>query len=323
MFKIRIKYIWGALLTSFCLVSFSPLENSIITLEEVKPLFGGGGFTAPSWLNDNKSQIVATQKGFTGLYLFDLDTKIVSPINTDLAAGYKYQILDNGYLLTKYAITKSSKTSGFRRIEGVKITDPKTKKVLLKEELNTSRVTVLEPYIEGKSLLLPVFDSKDINYFKINSSPSRKERGFFDHYLIYYTDKGIVLNDKKGDQKLLSGQYGIDPVKSPDGNFLCFNDYGTLKLLDQNNTLISVSTGLNATWTPDSKYLIFQQTEDDGEKITRSELYAYELKTKKIIQLTDTEDIQEEYPSISADGKSIVFSDIQKGLIFTGQLKKG
>lgn len=320
-----IFYAATMIMAGLSIFSFSASTDSS---QEISPkitntqsfIFLGEGFTAPQWVSGGNSELLVTKKGFKGLYHLDYVANESTQLTDAYSAGYNYYQLDNGLVITKFANLDNSEKSGFRRTEGINVLSLNQGKSLYNKEFNSSRIILPKPYIDkGEWRIAAISNEKNqtVNY---DISKMNHRSGFFNSNLVYYSRDGIVINID-GEKKLLTNEYSIDPVVSPNGEYLCFNDRGTLKVMDKEFEVFEVGAGVNATWEPNSEYLVFQQTIDDGESIITSDLYSFNIKTRKLIQLTNTPDILEEYPSISNDRKKIVFTDMQRGLIHVGDIK--
>jgi len=278
----------------------------------------GDGYTACSWTN-NKN-IILTKKGFTGLYLYDRTTNTKQTISDAMSAGYQYQQIDNGnQLILKYAIVNNKEG---KRKEGVKVFNLNTLNIESDQLFDQSRIYIPSVSLKKTNAIKVRVKNKmkGIEVESISDAVNKKTApGFWDKYPLVYTDEGLRLF--KDDEVVeISDVYGIDAVISPDGKLMCFNNRGILKIRDENQKERSIGAGLNASWLPNSAAVIYQITEDDGQQVTNSEIYLYDLNLNKTFQLTNTADLLEEYPSVSKDGKQLLFTDTDRGILFTGDL---
>ena len=287
--------------------------NNIVELVEL-----GEGFTACSWTNDQN--IILTKKGFTGLYLYDQNKKTTQTISDAMSVGYQYQQIDNGnQLLTKYAAFNEEQN---KRKEGVKVFNLKTLQpesdILFKE----SRISLPAVSKKKTSSIKVGVKSKMVNVAVASFSEAANKKtsqGFWNKYPLIYTNEGLRLyKDNKVVE--ISDMYGIDAVISPNAKLMCFNDRGILKIRDENQKEQTIGEGFNASWLPNSSAIIYQITKDDGQKITQSDIYLFDLSLNKTFQLTNTIDVLEEYPSVSNDGKKLLYTDIETGILFTAEL---
>lgn len=279
----------------------------------------GNGYTACSWANGNN--IILTKKGFTGLYLYNSESNLTKTISNEMSAGYQYQQMDNGnQILTKYA---SFNKENSKRNEGVKVFDLNTLETKLDKKFDQSRINLAKISKQKTGAVKVSLKNKMVDVAVQSSTNASHKKavapGFWNKYPLVYTDEGLRLY-KNNEVIKISDMYGIDAVVSPNGKLMCFNDKGILKVRDENQTETIIGEGINASWLPNSNTIVYQITKDDGQEITGSDIFLYDLNLSKNFQLTNTADVFEEYPSVSNDGKQLVFTEINTGIVYTSDL---
>lgn len=86
----------------------------------------------------------------------------------------------------------------------------------------------------------------------------------------------------------------------------------------KNNQLIPLVSGLANAISNDGNYIyFFRDYSNDGHYISNAELFVYDIKNQKEIQLTNTEDSFELWPDLSPDEKTLIYSDDKSGEIET------
>jgi hypothetical protein len=130
-----------------------------------------------------------------------------------------------------------------------------------------------------------------------------------------YAERGGKL------QEISSGDRFFGAVVSPDGEKVVFQGLVTgLQVYSRaTGKVVSVGPGTAPAWSPDSKRLVFEVTEDDGHDLTASELYLYDLAADRASSLTSSDQVIERRPSFSPDGARIAFDDNTGGL-FVGKV---
>ena len=123
-------------------------------------------------------------------------------------------------------------------------------------------------------------------------------------------------------QRVGSGDRFYGPVIAPDGDRVAFQGLTTGIYIYTRSTgvLVHVGRGTAPAWSPDSKRLAFERTEDDGHDIIASDLYIFDLAAARITAVTATDRITERRPSFSPDGASIAYDD-GEGAVYFGRLE--
>ena len=110
-------------------------------------------------------------------------------------------------------------------------------------------------------------------------------------------------------------------VISPDGDKVVFQGLttGLHLFVRSTGTLLRIGTGTAPAWSPDSKRVIFEVTEDDGHDIVASDLYVYDTSDHRTTQLTSTDAVIERRPGFSPDGAQVAFDD-NTGSVFVARM---
>jgi hypothetical protein len=130
-----------------------------------------------------------------------------------------------------------------------------------------------------------------------------------------YAERGGQLRE------VSSGDRFFGEVISPDGDKVVFQGLVTgLHIYSRSTgTVVSIGPGTAPAWSPDSRRLVFEVTEDDGHDLIGSEIYIYDVAGDRAAPLTTTQGTLERRPSFSPDGKQIAFDDNTGGL-FVGKV---
>lgn len=129
---------------------------------------------------------------------------------------------------------------------------------------------------------------------------------------VFELHRGDIYRGEVSDEtRLTQGEDKFfDPVVSPDGARVAIVGLTTgIHVLDLNSglALAHPGPGTHPAWTPDSRWVLFERTGDDGHERTTGELWAVRAATGETVQLTDTADAIEIHPSVSPDGKRVAF----------------
>ncbi len=68
-----------------------------------------------------------------------------------------------------------------------------------------------------------------------------------------------------------------------------------------------LGAGQDLTWAPNSSFILYAHTDDDGHEVVESDLYRYDLRAKKLYNLTAELDLVVSNPSIAPDAKTVAF----------------
>jgi hypothetical protein len=119
-----------------------------------------------------------------------------------------------------------------------------------------------------------------------------------------------------------SGDRFFGAVVAPDGDKIVFQGLSTGLYLYIRSTgaLRYIGPGTAPTWSPDSKRVAYEVTEDDGHAIVASDIYLYSIATDRAEPVTATDAVIERRPSFSPTGAELAFDD-NTGGIFVGRLE--
>ncbi len=114
------------------------------------------------------------------------------------------------------------------------------------------------------------------------------------------------------------------PIISPDGNKVAIHIGPNIWVYDINEKREPVNLGVGSvsSWSSNGKYLLgFKEDQNDGHEMGNTDLYAFDVDSKKSIQLTFTKKTQEINPSWSYDGKGIYYVNFETGSVLYTAVK--
>jgi len=105
---------------------------------------------------------------------------------------------------------------------------------------------------------------------------------------------------------------------SPDGQKVVFEVMGgnLFIMKTDGRGLTDLGRGYRPAWSPDSRYVVFMRTVDDGYTFTASDLWVASIDGRLIQPLTTTDDRLEMDPDWSPDGHKILYDDLSDGKIY-------
>ena len=245
------------------------------------------GFDHPKLSPDGKKMLIS--KGYKGVYVVDLENpKNVKTISEGEMDGFmmKWTGVGDGI-----SFMRSSRKEGgdFKR-----------------------------EYFKKDSFLksISVHDVTDL------TSPAKSLKSLDDNLIIQYDfkNKKLVAND--GDRVWdVATKVGIclDIVISPDKTKVVFTSQGKefVYATDGSGMVNELKAGLNKSWSPDGKYILYFRDEDKGgHTIVESDLYICKADGSEYWKLTDTPDVLEMRPHWSSKGNMITYLDAITGKIY-------
>ncbi len=130
----------------------------------------------------------------------------------------------------------------------------------------------------------------------------------------------VYLRQPGGDLRLTQGEDRFfDPVLSPDGTRVAFVGLATgVHVLEiASGKPAHLGPGTRPCWTSDGRWVLFERTRDDGERLTSSALMAHAVRRGETVALTDGSHL-DRHPAVSPDGTRIAFS--RDGALWTASL---
>jgi Tol biopolymer transport system component len=255
------------------------------------------GFSSPKWSPDGK-KIMFTKLNYTGLYVVGIESKEIITLNKIRGAGFNATWSEDGKSIYYRHKNYEKDNKKYKPIIEVKSIDITTKLITNHPEID------------------------------INGIPSNV-RGKTNNDLVVYLDKKTLMvkartidNSKKWDITKDERNYFIN--LSPDKTKVLVGNHDKMFVYasDGSGLINTLGRGIGGSWSKDGKQILFHISEDDGHKITGSELYLINSDDSQQWQLTNTPNIIEEYPDWSPDNKKIAFSDINTGIIYIADLIK-
>jgi WD40 repeat protein len=150
-----------------------------------------------------------------------------------------------------------------------------------------------------------------------------KQSRVFCKYKETNTDIWLESLDKSVLRKLFTMNGACySPLISPDETKIVVAWKDSLCVLSLDGEILGgTDYGDSPAWSPDSKHIAYAKTEDDGHRITKSELYTIDADGTNKVRITDTPEEVELHPTWSPDGTKIACWSDNTGKIFVIKLK--
>ncbi|MCG2612080.1 hypothetical protein LZZ90_11230 [Flavobacterium sp. SM15] len=268
------------------------LQLTAQQLSEPKPISLKDAYTNPL-ISPDGNNVLLTKEHYKGVYLLNLKTKKVETISISEGSGYAYSWNQNSSI---FYFKEKGKAQYFKDAS-VKSYNIKTKKKVFEKTITNE---ILASYKGNTKQNIVVYTN--LSTLKIEAKDLMTSKTW------------VVTND--------DGQY-YNALLSNDGKKVAVHKGADIYVYDINgkDSGKRIGTGLANSWSSDGKYLIgFLDQSTDGHTLSNSELLLFDVEHFKTIQLTDSKDKFEMFPSFYGENK-LLFSDEKTGKIFTSTLK--
>lgn len=278
-------------------------------------------FMNPQFSPDG-SRIAFTTPQYQGLWVADADGRQASSLTDEEGAGFQFIWSPD----SRHLVTGVSRLDGRIREFSLKLFDVENG---AEQQLTPyARQAPPHPAFGNNGTDIIYHDGNGIQ--SVDSGIETAETGTIAdvHTHAVPVINGILISDGSGDAgRVVRPVTGDDtdavylwPVVSHDGQKLAFRVYGEglfISDLDGGN-LIEIGSGEAPAWSPDSRYLSYMISEDDGHNITGSDIYIVDTATgaPAPVNVTAQSGLQAMYPTWAADGSRIAFSDVSSGTIY-------
>jgi Tol biopolymer transport system component len=309
MILILISFITvGILLAQGEQLSFDGKPEVLISRE-------GEFYMSPVWSPDG-SMIAFTQPRYNGLLIFHIDDGRIEQITDEESAGFGFSWSEDSRSL----LARVSKSEGVRRLTAIKIFNivGKEQETVLDYRTGISGIpgwadNAVVLYSRGKTRIMQTSGDQQSAWqeMSIQSESSLIRDGTMPSRDIESIDP-------------LPGEQYLNAVYSPDKRQIVFEVMGgDLYVVNPDGTgLTNLGRGYRPQWSPDSDYIVYMITEDDGHNYTDSDIYAIRADGTGQIRLTDSPSHVFMNPSWSPDGSRIVFNNMNDGRIYVLEVSR-
>ncbi|MCX6149167.1 MAG: hypothetical protein NTX22_01440 [Ignavibacteriales bacterium] len=291
--------------------------QTITPIGQPQLLFSNNGetFISPKFSVDGKN-LAFTKENFLGIYVYNFQNKSTKQITDEPAAGYGYSWSAD----SKSILARVSRFEDKKEISAVKLfqIDEMVEKILIDYRSSTSG---LPRFISSdRQIMFPGKNKMEIINTGIKNSNLGKSI-FPDKELwqegteIYY---GNPLTNEFVKLDPIPGAQYINLVLSPDKTKAAFEVYGG-NMFSMNISgigLIDLGKGERPQWSPESNYLVYMNTQDDGHQFLASDIFTIKSDGTEKTQITFSDDMIEMNPCWAPDGRRIAFNDMKSGSIY-------
>lgn len=311
----------GVLIASFMVQAYA---QKVGKLSNVTNLTRDGlRYENPRWSPDG-SKIAFTEFGYDNLYVINADGASRVQVSSASGVGYMYQwSADSKEILVRDTRWGNS-DEGMKRSHAIWAVDMTGKKVKMSEDAEYMQPAAWR-YSASGAKMIAAPDAKPIarqGLSSLSRSIATKALAQPANKISFYVDGcDLYIVDVFGKKKLINKGESFCPSLSPDGKKVAFNQMNDVCVMNIDGSGKKViGRGFNPVWANDSQ-IVFERTEDDGHVYTSGELYIANIDGTGIKAITSTKGMIEMCPSISPDGKKIVFSSFLDGQIYVADFE--
>jgi len=315
MQKSKVIYLLFLLLLSFLFANIFAQDNINQRLIGDSEKY----FMHPVWA-PNGSKIAFTGSNYIGLWVMDSDGNNPIQISDETAAGWGFEWSAD----SKSILSRVAKYEGYRRLNAVKIFNIEFNTVDQLTEFKTF-MPGLPHWIESDNQIL-LFNKKQPEKIESNKFTEGLRQSDFPQFTCFLKGNKIAIynNETSAINTInpLNASGYLNPVISNNGEKIAFEVYGgNLHIMNLDGTnLVDLGIGYSPHWSPDNKNLVYAISEDNGHQFTASDIYIINTETLEKVNITNTTDQLEMHPNWSPDGKSILFDELNSGMIYLLEL---
>ncbi len=286
---------------------------SVVKIEKIEALADHSFWFPRQGINSDL--IYLTKDNYQGIYAFDLKSKRLQTITTDAGAGYNFIVAP----AEKAIYYRTNRYIGFKKFSSlVKYSIPEKSKTFIEKDQRE-----LSPPLKLASGYVAYTKSFKPQLINISGAVN-KNQALPQPVFAALQNRKIALyrgKEKNVLQPMGEGIY-LWPSVSPKGDRLLFTVAGKGTYISdlEGNILVELGYANAPQWSPDGRWVVYMTDKDDGHFITESEIWVSSADGKRKIQITNTKDIHEMYPSWSTDNKNIFFCT-DKGEIYIAEIR--
>lgn len=245
-------------------------------------------FTSPIWSPDG-IKIMLTKNGYNGVFIFDTKNNKLKKINEFNGSGFNATwSTDSKQIFYRKKISDNSYEFN---VDAINIGDLQiTNKNNIKANAIQSTITASKEndpivYVNQKTLKIECTNANNSRTWIITNEPGQYYQPILSH------DKKRVIVHKEGEMVIYS--------------------------IFDSKLIKNLGNGIACNWSFDDKKILFFLSEDDGYKITGSDIYIFDVMSYNRINVSKSKNSFELWPNWSDDNKKIIYVDDKSGKIFT------
>ncbi len=264
----------------------------------------------------NGQKIAFTSEKYNGLWVCNNKGQKIEKLTSDSNAGFAYKwSADSKSILARPVILENS--IRFHQVVFYSV-ENRDKTMLIGKTRNLKSLPI---WVDGDSRVAVLTDKgiKEIDTGKqvLKGQDKNDEIKSFKSNLV----KGNFVVECRIPE--FKDRYVYNLVQSPDGSKMVFqvNGLGLYVANIDGSGLKQLGYGEQASWMPDGKYVVVTNVKDNGDVLTSGEIEAVNVTSGEIHSLLADSGFIALNPSVSPDGKSILFDNALDGAIYVMEVK--
>ncbi|MEN8115488.1 MAG: DPP IV N-terminal domain-containing protein [Bacteroidota bacterium] len=275
-------------------------------------------FMRPEW-SPNGEMIAFTAEKNNGLWISNEEGKHIEQLTSDENAGFGFSWSAD----SKTILARPVEIENDTRYNVIKLYDIETKQET--EIIGKSRSLRRLPVWSDNDSRVAVLIDNNLEIINSGKPQLKSANGKITKALVFGGEltSSTEAAEKPVSFKKFEGRYIFNSETSPDGKKIVFQVSG-LGLYVSNidgTDLKHLEYAEQASWMPDNKFIIATNVKDDGMVITAGELSAINVESGASFPLMINETIIALNPSVSPDGKKILFDNPTDGAIYMMEIK--
>lgn len=277
--------------------------------------------TNPNPSPDGKYLAFSSAK-YQGIYLFDLQTEKLTELDNAPSSGWRFKWNSSA---TSITYRKARYTASNRKEHAIVIADISTKEQDFITDWDEQAPGMPSWSTENDEIIF----TKEAISTRDNEKPIVYKTGVEKAQAFNQPIKGIaftfsdneVWQISSSDQKVIysnPNNYPILDLHSFKDEFAIIEEVGSplLRMNLKSSTIDTLLQAEEASISPDGTTIVCRYSLDDGHNYVYSELIAYDLQSKEVLDRFSSSSLMPFSPKWSADGEKIYFSDLLSGQLF-------